>query len=38
MLDPEYTRCGIGLSRALSGDGSSDVLLVEVFALEGGQF
>ena len=35
MLDPAYTRCGIGLSRTISGAGSSDVLLVEVFALEG---
>jgi uncharacterized protein YkwD len=35
MLDPEYTRCGIGLSRAIAGGGSTDVLLVEVFALEG---
>jgi uncharacterized protein YkwD len=35
MLDPAYTRCGIGLSRTLSGGGISEVLLVEVFALEG---
>jgi hypothetical protein len=35
MLDPAYTRCGIGLSRTISGAGNSDVLLVEVFALEG---
>jgi uncharacterized protein YkwD len=35
MLDPVYTRCGIGLSRTISGAGNSDVLLVEVFALDG---
>lgn len=34
MLDPQYTRCGVGLSRAISGEGSADVLLVEVFALD----
>ena len=34
MLDPQYTRCGIGLSRAISGEGGADVLLVEVFALD----
>ena len=36
MLDPTYTRCGIGLSRVINGDGRSDVLLVEVFAVDGG--
>ncbi len=34
MLDPTYTRCGIGMSRAISGEGSADVILVEVFALD----
>ncbi len=34
LIDGRYNRCGIGISRALYGDGRSDVLLVEVFALE----
>jgi uncharacterized protein YkwD len=35
MLDPQYTRCGVGVSRVLAGDGHFDVLLVEVFARDG---
>ena len=34
MLDPRYTRCGIGISRVIFGDGRPDTLLVEVFALD----
>ena len=36
MLDPTYDRCGIGLSRVLSGEGKPDVLLVEIFARDDG--